>query len=62
MLYSQLIDRFRVMLKSDSPRVMAGSHHGMAAVGLEEKLSPAKLPYEVSKDFCHVNETSYWKP
>src|SRR6476660_6687842 len=36
MSYNQLKVRFRVMLKSDNPLVIAPSHQGVAAVGLDE--------------------------
>jgi hypothetical protein len=60
--YSILTDRSRVILKSDKPLVIFPAHQGVAAVAADEKLSPAKLPDELSKDFCQVKETSACKP
>ena len=60
--YKKFADRLRVMFETDNPQFWRLSHHTVAAVAADEKLSPAKLPDELSKDFCQVKETSPVRP
>src|SRR5205807_9512665 len=56
------IVKVRLKLKSESPHTIRRSHHGMVGLKSAEKLSPAKLPEEVSMVLPQVNELRICKP
>src|SRR5436853_2331753 len=60
--HSTFTVKLRLTLKSASPRTILKSHHGVMAERFEAKLSPAKLPDDVSMVLPHVNEDSTCSP
>src|SRR5205807_5814050 len=60
--YRTLTVKLRPTLKSESPRTILKSHHGVMAERFDAKLSPAKLPDDVSMLLPQVNEDNTCKP
>src|SRR5690242_12031079 len=62
MSHNALTVKLRDTLKSESPRTILKSHQGIVGLKSAEKLSPAKLPDDVSMVLPHVNELRICKP
>src|SRR6202171_6451530 len=60
--HKALITKLRLTSKSDRPLTIFRSHHGTVGLTSPAKLSPAKLPGDVSIVLDHVNEPCTWNP